>query len=96
MVRHGDDHVSFNGKSFAESLSVILSRTLILTNLFFLTEPKLSAAAIIKDFLRTGILPPAQDNSTLSIYHHGMQRGPIPDPYDVPTGFIAGDIDSAE
>jgi hypothetical protein len=60
------------------------------------TEPDLSTAAIMKDFLRTGVLPSAMNNSQVTIYHPGMRRSDIPDPYDVPTGFIAGDIDSAE
>jgi len=50
----------------------------------------------MKDFLRTGILPCATNGSQVSIYHPGMRRGAIPDPYDIPTGFIAGDIDSGE
>jgi len=50
----------------------------------------------MKDFLSTGVLPSAMNGSQVSVYHPGMRRGPIPDPYDVPTGFIAGDVDSAE
>lgn len=50
----------------------------------------------MKDFLRTGILPSAMNGSQVSIYHPGMRRDAIPDPYDIQTGIIAGDIDSAE
>ncbi|KAI1617240.1 hypothetical protein EDD36DRAFT_484980 [Exophiala viscosa] len=71
LVRHGDDHVSFN-------------------------EPDLPTAAIMRNFLSTGSLPAAMNGTQISIYHPGMHRGPIPDPYDVPTGLVAGDIDSAE
>jgi hypothetical protein len=50
----------------------------------------------MKDFLRTGILSSATNSSQVSIYHPGMRHDAIPDPYDIPTGFIARDIDSAE
>jgi len=48
----------------------------------------------MKGFLNTGILPSATNDSQVSTYHPGMCRGAIPDPYDVPTSYIAGDIDS--
>lgn len=49
---------------------------------------------ITKDFLKSGNLPPAKNSTLVTVYTPGMVRGPIPDPYLVPTGAIAGDVDS--
>jgi hypothetical protein len=49
---------------------------------------------ITKDFLLTGVLPTARNSSQVTVYTPGMKRGPISDPYDVPTGPEAGDVDS--
>jgi hypothetical protein len=46
------------------------------------------------DFLNTGILPAAQESELVSVYTPGMMRQPISDPYEVPTGALAGDVDS--
>ncbi|OAL39580.1 hypothetical protein AYO20_00977 [Fonsecaea nubica] len=70
VVRHGDDHVSFN-------------------------LPAESSTAIAKRFLRTGVLPGHSNNTFVTVYASPVKRGPIADPYSVPTGFQAGDVDSA-
>jgi hypothetical protein len=49
-----------------------------------------------KDFLNTGVLPRAQSNSQVTVYTPGMTRRPISNPYEVPTGVLAGDIDSGK
>ena len=52
-------------------------------------------AKIIEDeFLRTGVLPAARSDDRVSVYTPGMKRGPIPDPYSVPTGEVVGDVNS--
>ncbi|MCJ1309048.1 hypothetical protein MMC25_002703 [Agyrium rufum] len=66
VVRHGDDHVSWN-------------------------LPSAASTEITKEFLRTGIMPKARSDKLVTIYEPGTQRGPIPDPYSVITGYIAGD-----
>ncbi|KAK3071027.1 hypothetical protein LTR53_009423 [Teratosphaeriaceae sp. CCFEE 6253] len=71
VVRHGDDHVSFNA------------------------EPKVASTKITKQFLRTGMLPLSQDSTYVTVYQPGEHRRPVADPYCAPTGFWAGDIDSA-
>jgi hypothetical protein len=60
-----------------------------------LLVPKSRATSIETEFLLTGVLPPVQNNTVLSVYHAGMHRVQIPDPYNVPTGFIAGDCADA-
>jgi len=49
---------------------------------------------ITKAFLNTGILPKAQNSTQVTVYTKGMTRAPISDPYLVPTGASAGDVDS--
>ncbi|KAE9363001.1 hypothetical protein N431DRAFT_550765 [Stipitochalara longipes BDJ] len=49
---------------------------------------------ITMDFLNSGILPSALESELVSVYTPGMTRKPISDPYQVPTGAIAGDVDS--
>jgi len=49
---------------------------------------------ITKEFLNTGGLPKAQNSTLVTVYTPGMVRGPIEDPYLVPTGAEVGDIDS--
>jgi hypothetical protein len=49
---------------------------------------------ITKAFLNTGVLPSAQDSEFVTVYTPGMNRKPVADPYDVPTGGVAGDVDS--
>jgi hypothetical protein len=45
-------------------------------------------------FLNKGLLPVAQESELVSVYTPGMKRKPISDPYQVPTGALAGDVDS--
>lgn len=52
------------------------------------------STAITKAFLNTGILPEAQDSNEVTVYMPGMTRGAVADPYEVPTGAVAGDVDS--
>lgn len=49
---------------------------------------------ISKDFLNTGIMPLAQNSTQVTVYTPGMKFAGISDPYDVPTGWKAGDVDS--
>lgn len=50
----------------------------------------------MKDYLNTGKLPGAQNSTFVTVYTPGMVRGPISDPYLVPTGAQAGDVDSGD
>jgi hypothetical protein len=50
----------------------------------------------MKDFLNTGVLPPAQNSSQVTVYTPGTKPALISDPYEVPTGPDAGDVDSGE
>ncbi len=52
------------------------------------------ATAIMKDFLRTGILPNASIGPLVSVYSPDMPQPAILDPYNVTTGALAGDQDS--
>ena len=45
-------------------------------------------------FLNSGTLPAAVESQLVSVYTPGMTRKPIADAYQVPTGAIAGDVDS--
>ncbi|KAF4628966.1 hypothetical protein G7Y89_g9180 [Cudoniella acicularis] len=56
--------------------------------------PDQPSTKITKAFLNTGVLPVAQESEFVSVYTPGMERRPIPDPYSVPTGALAGDVDS--
>ena len=58
------------------------------------TVPNQTSTAIEKEYLLTGVLPAFRNDSSVTVYIPGMTRDPIPDPYDVPTGFVAGDIGS--
>ncbi|KAK4969361.1 hypothetical protein LTR42_008628 [Elasticomyces elasticus] len=69
VVRHGEDHVSFN-------------------------NPTQASTRITKEFLRSGVLPLKEDSTFVTVYEPGQCRRPIADPYCVPTGFQAGDVDS--
>jgi hypothetical protein len=61
---------------------------------FSLTDQPSTAMSI--EFLRTGKLPTAQSSvgGIVSVYTEGMRRAGIPDPYLVPTGEVAGDVNS--
>ena len=54
------------------------------------------AVAIMKNFLRTGKFPSPHDvhDARVTVYPPGMKRGPIPDPYSVVTGELAGDVNA--
>ena len=56
--------------------------------------PNQPSSLITKEYLRTGTLPSARNESLVSVYTPGMHRTPVPDPYDVPTGAVTEDIDS--
>lgn len=49
---------------------------------------------IEKEFLRTGKFPCVQNETFVTVYAPGTTRDPISDPYSVPTGEMAGDIDT--
>ncbi|KAH8811132.1 Alpha/Beta hydrolase protein [Xylogone sp. PMI_703] len=53
-----------------------------------------ASTKITKEFLNTGIIPAAQENEFVSVYTPGMTRKPISDPYLIPVGALAGDVDS--
>ncbi|KAJ7628778.1 hypothetical protein FB45DRAFT_1059477 [Roridomyces roridus] len=62
-----------------------------------LTGPAGSAAALSRNFLRTGSMPSPQDNTqVVTVIPPGGTRPPVPDPYDVPTGAVAGDVSVIE
>ncbi|KAJ7491251.1 hypothetical protein FB451DRAFT_1222532 [Mycena latifolia] len=56
------------------------------------------ACALPKSFLKTGVLPGAQEDAQLTVIPPSASgtRGPVPDPYDVPTGAVAGDVSTTE
>lgn len=58
--------------------------------------PLSPVTAIEKAFLRTGVLPAMSRGKELDVYHAGMKRRAIPDPYAVATGLGAGDCLVAE
>jgi len=49
---------------------------------------------MMKTFLTTGQLPAAMNDSQTTVYMPGVPRDPIPDPYSVPTGEVAGDVNT--
>jgi hypothetical protein len=57
--------------------------------------PDQPAVQLAKNFLRTGKLPAPKNDTRVTVYHAGMRLEPVADPYLVPTGETAGDIDSA-
>ncbi|KAJ7702230.1 Alpha/Beta hydrolase protein [Mycena rosella] len=61
-----------------------------------LTGPAGAAAALAREFLKTGGMPGAQHDAQVTVIPPGGTRGPVPDPYDVPTGAVAGDISVIE
>jgi hypothetical protein len=61
---------------------------------FICTVSDTPSHLISTDFIRTGALPAARNETFVSVYRTGMQLGPIADPYEVPTGTVAGDVDS--
>ncbi|KAJ7118768.1 Alpha/Beta hydrolase protein [Mycena epipterygia] len=55
-----------------------------------------ATADVAWDFIRTGVMPGAQDDAQVTVISPGGTRGPVPDPYDVPTGAVAGDVSTIE
>jgi hypothetical protein len=88
VIRHGDDHVSYQRESGRNDplSSIVLTRHLV---------PNQPSSLITTDFIRTGKFPAARDETLVSVYTLGIRVGPIADPYDVPTGVIVGDVDSS-
>lgn len=88
VVRHGDDHTTFNCKISQSCSSTTLS--------LLIAVPKSKVTSLEKEFLRTGRLPAAQNGTEYTVYHHPQERVAIPNPYDVPTGIVAGDCPRAD
>ncbi|KAJ7460970.1 Alpha/Beta hydrolase protein [Mycena galericulata] len=61
-----------------------------------LSGPSGAAADLAKGFLKTGVMPGAQNNTQVTVIPPGGTRGPVPSPYDVPTGAEAADISIIE
>lgn len=57
--------------------------------------PNQAANNVTKEYLRNGVLPAPQNGTLFSVYQHPMSLRPIADPYEVPTGAVAGDVGSA-
>ncbi len=55
------------------------------------TVPNTPSTAITKQFLSTGVLPKARNQTLVTVYEPGMKFGGIANPYNVPTGYQAGD-----
>ena len=90
VVRHGDDHVSFN-REFK-----LYYKDDQITHVKSQPVPEQESTRITKEFLRTGVLPCAKEDTFVTVYGPRAPREPpVANPYDVPTGFVAGDIDSA-
>lgn len=60
-----------------------------------MTVPNQPSSILTREFLRTGTLPSARNETLVTVYSPGTVRAPIADPYDVPVGDGAGDVDSA-
>jgi hypothetical protein len=88
VIRHGDDHVSYQREFDHNDIisSIVLTRHLV---------PNQPSSLITTEFIRTGKHPTAMDAKLVSVYTPGKRVGPIADPYDVPTGVIVGDVDSS-
>jgi len=79
---------------FNVSCSAALSSDIDQQRLNRFLVPNQPSSLITKEFLRTGVLPKPRNETLVSVYSPGMQRDPIPDPYEVQTGEAAGDIES--
>jgi len=88
VIRHGDDHVSYQREYDRKKLlsSIVLTRHLV---------PNQPSSAITTEFIRSGKLPMARNETLVTIYTPGKELGPIANPYDVPAGAIVGDVDSS-
>ncbi|KAJ7605186.1 hypothetical protein FB45DRAFT_1149088 [Roridomyces roridus] len=67
VVRHGDDHGTYNVPGPARDAFI--------------------------NFLATGTLPAPVNETFVTVYEPGSVRAPVPDPYSVPVGVEAGDMD---
>ena len=74
-------------------ISVVISKEEAHCELITVPGPARSAEI---EFLKTGVLPHPTDQQFVTIYAPGSVRGPISDPYDVPTGPSAGDMSGIE
>ena len=84
VVRHGDGHGTFFRAYLDCHQQERGSCELILV-------PGPARSAEI-EFLKTGVLPHPADQQFVTIYAPGSVRGPVADPYNVPTGPDAGDV----
>ncbi|KAJ7132947.1 hypothetical protein C8R46DRAFT_1362393 [Mycena filopes] len=66
------------------------------TSIDFSGTPAGAAADLAKSFLKTGVMPGAQSDERVTVIAPGGTRGPVPDPYEVPTGVRAGDVSTVE
>ncbi|KAJ7063524.1 hypothetical protein C8F01DRAFT_1133353 [Mycena amicta] len=55
-----------------------------------------TASALARNFVKTGVMPKAQNDSRVTVIPPGGKRGPVPNPYDAPTGAAAGDTSLIE
>ncbi|KEF62526.1 uncharacterized protein A1O9_00499 [Exophiala aquamarina CBS 119918] len=58
------------------------------------SDPSDSHPSSAANVIDTGILPQQSTNESVTVYTPGMERAPVPDAYSVPTGFVAGDVNS--
>ncbi|CAK5263891.1 unnamed protein product [Mycena citricolor] len=62
--------------------------------------PNTATHALEIAFLQTGIFPdpaaPSLNQTLVSVFPPGGMRGPVPDPYSVPLGQVAGDFSTVE
>ena len=88
MIRHGDDHVSYQRESDRNEIfsSIVLTRRLV---------PYQPSSVVTTEFIRTGKLPAARNETLVSVYPPGKELSCIADPYDVPTGAVVGDVNSS-
>jgi hypothetical protein len=52
------------------------------------------ATLLMHEFLKTGILPATSNGTLVSVYAPGSAQPKFENPYEVPTGALAGDLDS--
>lgn len=82
IVRHGDDHGTFYGKYVRGHCAVGFNISLAV--------PGPARMAEI-DFLNTGVLPKARNQTLVTIYTSRSGEVPIAEPYTAPIGPLAGD-----
>lgn len=87
IVRHGDDHGTFIGKC----LSLLHLHTGPNVAVSFATAVPGPARMAEIDFLATGMFPEAMNQTLVTFYAPGSEKGPIANPYTAPIGPLAGD-----